>query len=94
MNRLIVYTLPTAMSFLTGNHTMDLLHLLKENFKNLLFGFLITKSSSRICLIYQDVRYHKDKDSEKHTQTYYRPLKQTLLTQKYRESPPNTFYGL
>ena len=34
--------LSTAMSSLTGNHTIDLFYLLKENFKNLLFGLLIT----------------------------------------------------
>ena len=33
------------MSSLTGNDTMDLLYLLKENFKNLLFDLLITGRS-------------------------------------------------
>ena len=32
-------------SFLTGNHTMDLFYLLKENFKNLLFDLLTTGRS-------------------------------------------------
>ena len=41
LNRLAVYSLPTNMSSLTGNHTMDLFYLLKENFKNLLFDLLI-----------------------------------------------------
>ena len=43
LNRLVIYSLPTAMSFLIGNHTMDLLYLLKENFK--LFDLLITGRS-------------------------------------------------
>ena len=37
-----VYSLPTATSSVTKNHTMDLLYLLKENFKNLLLDSLIT----------------------------------------------------
>ena len=45
LNRLAVYLLPTAMSSLTGNHTMGLLYLQKENFKNLLFNLLITGTS-------------------------------------------------
>ena len=42
LNRLVIYSLPTAMSFLTENHTMDLFLL---NFINLLFGLLITGKS-------------------------------------------------
>ena len=45
LNRLVVYSLPTAMSSLTGNYTMDFFYLLKENFKNLLFDLLITGRS-------------------------------------------------
>ena len=45
MNRLAVYSLPTAMSSLTGNHTMDLFYLLKENSKNLLLDLLIPGKS-------------------------------------------------
>ena len=45
LNWLVTYLLPTAMSSLTGNHTMDLLYLLKENSKNLLFGLLIIGKS-------------------------------------------------
>ena len=45
MHWLVLFPLPTAMSSLTGNHTMDLLYLLKENFKNLLFNLLITGGS-------------------------------------------------
>ena len=45
LNRLAVYFLPTAMNSLRGNHTMHLFHLLKENFKNLLFDLLITGRS-------------------------------------------------
>ena len=41
-NRLVVYSLPTAMSSLTGNNTIDLFYLLRENFKNLLFDLSIT----------------------------------------------------
>ena len=36
------------MSSLTGNHLKHLLHLLKENFKNLLFDFLMTGRSFEI----------------------------------------------
>ena len=45
MNRAVVYSLRTAMSNLTGNHTMDLLYLLKKNFKKLLSDILITERS-------------------------------------------------
>ena len=41
MNRLVVYSVLTAMSSLTENHAMDLLYLLKENLNNLLFDLLI-----------------------------------------------------
>ena len=42
LNRLVVYSLSTAISSIKGNHTMDLFYLLKENFKNHLFDSLIT----------------------------------------------------
>ena len=45
MNRPVVYSFPTGMSSLTVNHSMDLLYLLKENFKYLLMDLLITGSS-------------------------------------------------
>ena len=45
LNLLVVYSLPTAMSSFTGKHKMDLLYLLKQNLKNLLFGLLITRRS-------------------------------------------------
>ena len=48
----------------------------------------------KVCLIYQVVRYHKDYDSEEYARTYYEALNQTLVTQKYQGSSPNTFYGL
>ena len=48
----------------------------------------------QICLIYQVLRCHKEKDSEEYARTYYETLNQTVLTQKYRVSPPNTFYGI
>ena len=37
-----VYSLPTAMSSVGWNYTMDSFYLLKENLKNLLFDSLIT----------------------------------------------------
>ena len=45
MNRPVVYSFPTGMSSLTVNHSIDLLYLLKENFKYLLMDLLITGSS-------------------------------------------------
>ena len=33
LNKLVVYSLPSAMSSISGNHTMDLLYLLKDNLK-------------------------------------------------------------
>ena len=51
------------------------------------------EGASRICLIYQVVRYQKDGDSEEYARTYYEALN-TLLLQRYREWFPNTFYGL
>ena len=89
LNRLVAYLLPTAKSFLTGNHLMDLLCLLKENFKNLLFDL-----ASRICLTYQDVCFHKDEHFEEYARTYYEVLNQTMLRQKYWGAPLNTDYGL
>ena len=38
---------------------MDLLYLLKENYK-----YLLLEVAPRICRIYQVARYHKDEDSE------------------------------
>ena len=46
-NGLVVYFMPTAISFVKGNHTRDLFQLLKENFKNLLFDSLIMGRSSQ-----------------------------------------------
>ena len=80
MNRLDVYSLPTVMSSLTGNHTMDLFYLLTY----VLINLLITEGASRICLIYQVVRCHKDENSEEYARTHYEALNQTLLTQKHR----------
>ena len=45
LNRFVVYLLPTAMSSVTVNYTMDLFYLLKENFKNLLLGLIMTGRS-------------------------------------------------
>ena len=53
------------MSSLTGNHTMDLLYLLKENFKNLLSDLLIPGRSFEnlsylsICLLSQRLRIRR-----------------------------------
>ena len=84
LNHLVAYSLRTAISSLAGNHTMDLLYLLKDNFKNLLFNLLITGRSFEKCLIYQVVRNHKDHDSGEYIRTYYEALNQTLLTPKCR----------
>ena len=83
------------MNFLTGNHTKDLLYLLKENFKNLIFDLLITGRSFESWSYLSSYQvYHKDEDSEEYARTNYETLNQTLLIQKYRGSPPNTFYGV
>ena len=82
------------MSSVTGNHAMNFFYLLQGNFKNLPFHSLITRSSSRICLISQFIRCIKDGDSEEWTRTYYEALDQTFITQKYRGPFPNTFYGM
>ena len=55
------YSLPTALSSVTGNHTTDSFCLLKENFKNLLFGSL---SRKELRVIYQVALCPKDDDSE------------------------------
>ena len=73
---------------------MDLFYLLKENFKNLLFDLLIMGRSFENLSYCQIVRCHKNEDSEEYARTYYETLNQTLVTQKYQGSPPNTFYGL
>ena len=44
LNRL-VYSLPTTVLSVTGNHGMDLFYPLKESFQNLLFDSLITGKS-------------------------------------------------
>ena len=48
----------------------------------------------RTCLTYQIVLCHKDEDSKEYGRTYYEALNKTLLIQRYRGSPPNTFYGV
>ena len=62
---------------------MDLLYLLKESFKNLLFDLLIIgKSFKSSNLSYlSSCSLHKDEDSEEYGRTYYKALNQTLLTQ-------------
>ena len=44
-NQLVVYSLPTTMSSVTGNHTTASFSLFIENFKNFLFDSLITRRS-------------------------------------------------
>ena len=82
------------MRSLTENHTVNFLYLLKENFKNLLFDLLIIGRSFENLSYLSVARYHKDKDSEEYARTYDEALNQTLLKQKYRRRPLNTFYGL
>ena len=58
---------------------MDLLYLLKENFKNLLFDLLIIGRSFGNSSYLSS--YHKDEDSEEYVRTYYETLNQSLLRQ-------------
>ena len=51
------------------------------------------EGASRICLIYEAVRCHKDEDSEEYAGTYYEILNQTLFRQTYQWSSLNKFYG-
>ena len=74
LNRLVVYSLPTAMSSLTGNHAMDLLYLLKRTLRSSYLTHQLLEGASRNCLIYQVDRYHKDEDSEEYARTYYEAL--------------------
>ena len=68
------------MNFLTGNHTKDLLYLLKENFKNLIFDLLITGRSFESWSYLSSYQvYHKDEDSEEYARTNYETLNQTCL---------------
>ena len=94
LNRL-VYSMPTAMSSLTENHTMDLLYLLKKSLllKISYLTYWPWHGASRICFIYQVVHCLK-RDSTEYACTYYKALNQTLLAQKYQGSSTNTFYGL
>ena len=69
---------------------MDLLYLLKENFKNLLFDLLITgKSFENLsylssCLLLQRVRFWRIRSK------VFRGIK----SEKYRGSSLNKFYGM
>ena len=58
---------------------MDLLYLLKENLRNLIFDLLIIGGSFEN-LFYLSIG-HKDEDSEEYAQTYYKALNQTLFGQ-------------
>ena len=60
---------------------MDLLYLLKENFKSLLFDLLIIGRSFENLSYLSSCSLHKDEDSEEYAQTYYEALNQKLLTQ-------------
>ena len=52
------------MSSLAGNHTMYLLYLMKENFKNLLFGLLIIERSFENLSYLASCSLHTDEDPE------------------------------
>ena len=68
---------------------MDLLYLLKENFKNLLFDLLIIGTGFKNLSYLSGCSLHKDEDSEdseEYARAYYEALNQTSLH--------HTFYGL
>ena len=58
---------------------MDMLYLLKENFKNLLFYLLIIGTSFKNLSYLSGCSLHKDEDSEEYARAYYEALNQTLL---------------
>ena len=60
---------------------MDLLYLLKENFKNLLLDLLIIGRSFGNLPYLSSCSLHKDEDSEEYARTYYEALNQTLHIQ-------------
>ena len=86
LNWIVVYSLPTAMSSLTRNHTMDWFWTLKISY----WTYQTGRSFENLCYLWI-VRCHKDEDSEEYARTYYETLNQTLSTEKYQPSPPNTF---
>ena len=94
LNRPAVYFLPTAMSFSTANHKMDLFYLLKENFKNLLLDLLITGRSFEnwsdlsSCFLSQRWRFWRIRSM------HYETLNHSLLAKKYQRSPSDKFYSL
>ena len=63
----------------------------EKELKKSLIGLIKQEGASRICVIYEVVRCHKGEDSEEYARTYYETLNQTLSTEKYKPSPPNTF---
>ena len=83
MNRLVVYSLPIAISSITGNNTMDLLYLLKENFKNLLLDLLIIRRS------FENLSYlsvlTKVRKELKQPETIYNELKSSKKSSKPSE---------
>ena len=60
---------------------MDLLYLLKENFKNLLFDLLIIGRGFENLPYLSSCLLHNDEDYDEYARTYYEALNQTLLTQ-------------
>ena len=60
---------------------MDLLYLLKENFKNLLFDLLIIGKRFENLSYLSSCLLYKDEDSEEYARMYYEALNQTLLTE-------------
>ena len=59
---------------------MDLLYLLKEDFKNLLFDLLIIGRRLGNLSYLSSCLLHKDEDSEEYARTYSQALNQTLFT--------------
>ena len=82
------------MSSLTGNHMMDLLYQLKENFKNLLFDLLIVGRS------FENLSYLSSCSLSRRWRFWrihskvLRGIESDLGYTEVSELPTNTFYGL
>ena len=93
LNR-FVYSLVTAMSSVTGNHTMDLFYLLKESDKNLLYGSLISGRSYESlpylasCFLSQRWRFQKI------CSNVLQDIESDLAYTKGLGGVSHTFYGL
>ena len=74
------FSMSTAMSSMTGNHTMDSFTCWKRTFKTSCLTHWWWEGASRIYLIYKGVRCHKG-DSEEYGRTYYNGLNHTLLAE-------------